>query len=347
MLHFVIYDLYKSRHHVEAITKFADLFMSLTVYFGVFHLTRFCLKWDTTINEIESIERLLPSTIDQKMVKYVKYLSLLILALGAVDHFLFHYYSWSVIRVCYFLYPRVMDLDFYLNLRFNWIFKYVPYNKFLAYVIAIIKIQIEFLWSFVDILIIIMCKYLISHFKYFNQLVTQKQNDILTQRSRSWRTLQVHYTRISCLVKIIDDSINPLVFLSFLANLLFIFKQVFFITNNLMKSSPVLNYIKCVKINRFTIETISYLLISCIVTTIRTVLIAHFASQLHAVSREPLEALHTFPSKAFDGSMKRVMSQVYHSRICLTGYRLFSITRGMILAMVATLVTYELVLFQF
>ncbi|CAB3221023.1 unnamed protein product [Arctia plantaginis] len=45
-------------------------------------------------------------------------------------------------------------------------------------------------------------------------------------------------------------------------------------------------------------------------------------------------------------SMQRLMTQVYYSKISLTGYNFFAVTRNLTLAIIGTLITYELVLFQ-
>ncbi|XP_064076855.1 gustatory receptor for sugar taste 64b-like [Vanessa tameamea] len=161
-----------------------------------------------------------------------------------------------------------------------------------------------------------------------------------------WMDLQAHYTRLTRLVKIIDDYINPFVFMTFLSNLVVVCKHIY----------DIIQRQKAVSMNSYNpncgIAKSSdwIVVVDSIISTLhlifRTTLVSTFTAHLHTLSREPLRALHTLPASAYNIEVQRFMDQVYHSKIHLSGLGYFYVTRVTVLSMLSTIVTYELVLLQ-
>lgn len=71
------------------------------------------------------------------------------------------------------------------------------------------------------------------------------------------------------------------------------------------------------------------------------------ASSIHDESRKPLKILRTIPSDSWFPETERFSQQIQNGCIALSGKKFFFLTRGIIISIAGTIVTYELVLLQF
>ncbi|XP_026323296.1 gustatory receptor for sugar taste 64f-like [Hyposmocoma kahamanoa] len=78
----------------------------------------------------------------------------------------------------------------------------------------------------------------------------------------------------------------------------------------------------------------------------RVILTTLFASSVHTASLNIGPELYEVPSSA-GNEINRFIEQVHGETVALTGYRFFNMTRGIVLSIAGTIVTYELVLMQF
>lgn len=79
----------------------------------------------------------------------------------------------------------------------------------------------------------------------------------------------------------------------------------------------------------------------------RTLMVSLFASCVNDESKKPIVVLRNVSSNFWKSESKRLYNEIVHNSVALTGLQFFSITRRLVLGMVGTIVTYELVLMQF
>jgi gustatory receptor len=79
----------------------------------------------------------------------------------------------------------------------------------------------------------------------------------------------------------------------------------------------------------------------------RTSALFFIASSIHDESRKPLKTLRTIPNEGFFPETQRFSQQLQNDCVALSGKKFFFITRGIIISIAGTVLTYELVLLQF
>jgi gustatory receptor len=71
------------------------------------------------------------------------------------------------------------------------------------------------------------------------------------------------------------------------------------------------------------------------------------ASSINDEAKKPLKVLRTIPNEGWFPSTQRFSKQVQNDCVAMSGKKFFFITRGIIISIAGTIVTYELVLLQF
>lgn len=71
------------------------------------------------------------------------------------------------------------------------------------------------------------------------------------------------------------------------------------------------------------------------------------ASSINDASKKPLKILRTLPNDGWFPETQRFSEQIQNDCIALSGKKFFFITRGIIITIAGSIVTYELVLLQF
>lgn len=71
------------------------------------------------------------------------------------------------------------------------------------------------------------------------------------------------------------------------------------------------------------------------------------ASSIHDESKKPLKFLRKVPNEGWLLETQRLSQQIQNASIALTGKKFFSVTRGILITIAGTILTYELVLLQF
>ncbi|XP_055715739.1 gustatory receptor for sugar taste 64a-like [Phlebotomus papatasi] len=90
-----------------------------------------------------------------------------------------------------------------------------------------------------------------------------------------------------------------------------------------------------------------YFWYSLIYLILRSLCLLLCTSEINDQSKRPLVILKTIPTYAWCVELDRFIHQTSKETICLTGMRFFFFTRKLVLSMIGTVVTYELVLMQF
>ncbi|KAI8430275.1 hypothetical protein MSG28_000601 [Choristoneura fumiferana] len=145
-----------------------------------------------------------------------------------------------------------------------------------------------------------------------------------------WRTMREDYSRLTYLVRRVDDAIGGIIFISFANNLFFICLQL------LHTLTPLRGY-----------EQATYFVYSFGFLIARSLAVSLIASRVHTASREPAQALYFVPSTAYCVEVQRFLDQIHGDTIALSGLQFFNVKRGLVLTIAGTIVTYELVLMQF
>ncbi|CAG9111017.1 unnamed protein product [Plutella xylostella] len=198
-----------------------------------------------------------------------------------------------------------------------------------TWTLTIFHIQATFTWNFSDLFVICISYYLIRRL----QLVNKKLHAICGKKygESFWRSTREQYGRATQLVRRVDRVISGVVFISFANNLFFICLQLF----HTLEVQPVAGFI-----------TTLYFSFSLVYLLTRSVSMSLIAAQVHTASTVPAPVLYNVSSSEYCEEVQRFVSQVNGEKVALSGLQFFSVTRGLLLTVAGTIVTYELVMFQ-
>ncbi|XP_048481653.1 gustatory receptor for sugar taste 64e [Plutella xylostella] len=233
--------------------------------------------------------------------------------------------------------------EFY-RLLYPWIFRSLPYNPLLAVMCQIFHIQATFTWNFSDLFVICISYYLIRRL----QLVNKKLHAICGKKYGEgfWRATREQYGRATQLVRRVDRVISGVVFISFANNLFFICLQLFHTLETGKRGKSVcLHPVPEVQPVAGFITTL-YFSFSLVYLLTRSVSMSLIAAQVHTASTVPAPVLYNVSSSEYCEEVQRFVSQVNGEKVALSGLQFFSVTRGLLLTVAGTIVTYELVMFQ-
>ncbi|XP_043647761.1 gustatory receptor for sugar taste 61a [Drosophila teissieri] len=144
-----------------------------------------------------------------------------------------------------------------------------------------------------------------------------------------WYDIRRDHIRLCELASLVEESMSCIVFVSCANNVYVICNQALAIFTKLRH--PI-NYI--------------YFWYSLLFLLARTSLVFMTASKIHDASLLPLRSLYLVPSNGWTQEVQRFAYQLTSEFVGLSGYRLFCLTRKSLFGMLATLVTYELMLLQ-
>nr|WCC57776.1 gustatory receptor 11 [Papilio glaucus] len=329
----------------------SGIIFSLNTLFSSLSLTKLAPNWYETFRKIEDLESSLPNLKTSKPLKTIKRILLLIgiTALAEFGMYLI-YTAYESIKS---LEPKNDDycLKRFFLYAYDWYFDHFPFHCLPGIMLAASKCQATCLRNLTDILVMCVTVYLCAHFSCFNRQLLQEEKKAKYSGYMPWSDLQKHYTHLTSLTLLLDEIINPFIFVSFSCNLIFICKQIFIVIQfvrtqqemNLLTANTELQLMK----QSLDWEPVVYLAFSTVFVIMRATMLSLFLAHHHTLTRAPLNILHTLPSSAYNYKMQRFMDQVFYSRLGLSGLKFFYVTTESILSVVATLIKYELVLLQF
>ncbi|XP_053600733.1 gustatory receptor 5a for trehalose-like [Plodia interpunctella] len=213
------------------------------------------------------------------------------------------------------------------------------YCNILASIIA--HAQVAFLKSFTDVLIISFSLYLISYFQDLNKCIHSRQNN------GSWERFRIHYTRVVELVTQVNARLSVFILLSFIGHIFYICTQIFHILIASHSNSKLSYCDKDIieKIHKsptylaYFVHSLWFLFMKFVVTSL-------LAANVSLVARKPLIELDTIPSSEYSLEVQRFRMRIQKNPVAIGGL-LFFVTRPMLLQVVGSILTYELVLLQF
>ncbi|XP_020801479.1 gustatory receptor for sugar taste 61a [Drosophila serrata] len=250
--------------------------------------------------------------------------------LGLVDHTLYYisgYYSYSMqIWHCQTNHSQV-SFGFFLEKEFSDVLFMLPYNIFSMCYGFWINFAFTFLWNFMDIFIVITSIGLAQRFQQFSERVLGLAGRYVPDAL--WYDIRRDHIRLCELTSLVDASMSSIVFVSCANNVYVICNQALAIFTKLRH--PI-NYV--------------YFWYSLFFLMARTSLVFMSASKIRDASLLPLKSVYLVPSDRWTQEVQRFASQLTSEFVGLSGYRLFYLTRRSLFGMLATLVTYELMLLQ-
>ncbi|XP_039486795.1 gustatory receptor for sugar taste 61a isoform X3 [Drosophila santomea] len=246
------------------------------------------------------------------------------------DHMLYYvsgYSSYSTnILQCHTNHSRI-TFALYLEKEFSDIMFIMPCNTFTICYAFWINGAFTFLWNFLDFFIVMTSIGLAQRFQQFAARVGALEGRQVPESL--WYDIRRDHIRLCELASLVEESMSCIVFVSCANNVYVICNQALAIFTKLRH--PI-NYI--------------YFWYSLLFLMARTSLVFMTASRIHDASLLPLRSLYLVPSNGWTQEVQRFAYQLTSEFVGLSGYRLFCLTRKSLFGMLATLVTYELMLLQ-
>ncbi|EDV39559.1 uncharacterized protein Dana_GF24412 [Drosophila ananassae] len=251
-------------------------------------------------------------------------------SLAVVDHVLYYAsgycsYRWHIWN-CHSNETR-LAFGYYLEKEFSDIFVLMPYNLFSLCYGFWLNGAFTFIWNFIDIFIVLVSIGLAQRFQQLAKRVLALKGRLVPDAL--WYEIRRDHIRLCELTALVDASISNIVFVSCANNVYVICNQALAIFTKLRH--PV-NYV--------------YFWYSLLFLITRTSLVFLTGSRIHDASMLPLKSLYLVPTGYWTQEVQRFANQLTSEFVGLSGYRLFYLTRRSLFGMVATLVTYELMLLQ-
>ncbi|KAF7272884.1 hypothetical protein GWI33_014362 [Rhynchophorus ferrugineus] len=215
------------------------------------------------------------------------------------------------------------------NIMFPEVFKSVPYSTWLGIVLQIFVFQRTFMWTFLDVFIIVVSTCFHFRLKQISKkLHSLSRLQVLDQKV--WRSVREDYVRLSKLCDVINKRLCWFIIISYLTNIYHILSQLF----------------SSLKPMDDTFQKV-YFYISFFLLILRVTLVCFFGGCIYDEHNEIVKVLTSVPSSVYNVEVERFISHLSTSEVVLTGKHFFNITRNLILKVASAVVTYELVLIQF
>ncbi|XP_064292015.1 gustatory receptor 5a for trehalose-like [Plodia interpunctella] len=335
----------------NAWTVVKDLFLfAATTSFNTIIFIFIARKWPTVMKQITYCK--LDEYIDQRVIFRSTVITIAIVIVGPIECALNQLALYTHILDCT---PREMIDDPFRMLMMkkdNWIFdaEHVPYSFPLGIIIQVFNLIMSLNWSYPDIFISCICLYLVSIFDKINEKIDFALDKSL--ESWFWRSVREDYTQATRLVRMFDEVLSGITFVSLANHLFCICLQVYNILQISVKGGtkqkfPLKgcpNYPSGIfNGNEYTL----YLACSIFLLVFRFLSVCLIGSRVHSAATQPSIALHGVPTKFYCTEIQRFIEQIHSDDIALSGLQFFNITRSLILPVAGTIITYELVLLQF
>ncbi|KAJ0181405.1 hypothetical protein K1T71_003490 [Dendrolimus kikuchii] len=270
----------------------------------------------------------------------------IVLFLTLVQHILSLFLAFAGSSIYYHQYTFY---EGFVRYFYPWLFNYVPYSPVLGVLIQCLQIQGTFIWNFADMFIICMSFYLTSRLNHVNKKLLAAQGKYLPETF--WRGRREDYGRTTQLVRKFDEVISGIIFITFTNNLFSICYQLYntleYAFNYGIKGTEEYsNHDQRISLLG-GYEAVVFYSYSLVFLIVRSTAVSLIASEVNSASMVPAPILYDVPSPVYGVEVQRFLDQVNGEKVALSGLQFFSITRGLLLNIAGTIVTYELVMFQF
>nr|ARO76475.1 gustatory receptor 4 [Conogethes punctiferalis] len=320
---------------------------ALVVFYGTtcITMTMFLIvarAWPTLVQHIARTEELDPN-FDSSLSYKCNLTCAIVLMLALLEHILSLLSAFAGAMVCQ------ADKDFYegfVTHFYPWVFNVIPYSVALGALTQFLHFQSTFIWNFSDLFVICMSYYLTSRLEHINEKLLAAQGKYLPEIF--WKNTREDYSRATQLVRRVDEVISGVVFISFANNLFFICLQLYnTLEDGIRGTEQCSSRTKTAAHLLGGYEAATYFLFSLIYLMSRSIAVSLIASQVNGASTVPATVLYDVPSPVYCIEVQRFLDQVNGDHVALSGLQFFSVTRGLLLTVAGTIVTYELVMVQF
>ncbi|CAD0195246.1 unnamed protein product [Chrysodeixis includens] len=262
---------------------------SLISFLILVHIGR---SWPALMAQVETIESQLPPLTRNVSTKG-NIIMIFILTAALVEHILSAYYGLTVANAC----DSNNIAESYFKFNMPWIFDYTPYNVWKGILSEIFNLQSTFIWTYNDLLIMVISIYLTEHLKVHNELL----KNAAVQEHFTCNEFRTQYLNIVRLVRLINGQFGIYILSSFGSNLYWICTQLFYSLNQ----TETGHFIACTfkdpqgakALNG--IEHSIYFTYSFSFLLLRTLLVLLLAARIHSNSVAPLFILYRIPSSRF------------------------------------------------
>ncbi|CAH1115569.1 unnamed protein product [Psylliodes chrysocephalus] len=213
-----------------------------------------------------------------------------------------------------------------MEVMFSNYYTFITFNAWTGIAIKMSNILATFTWIYTDLFISLLSLAMTAKFK---QLVARLRSNRVMQQ-KFWREIREDYQRLYLLCKKIDNHLSFLVLVSYMHNIFFLCIQLY---NSLRQRKGLVEA-------TYFVGSFSFLVV-------RIIGVSMYGALLHDEARKPMEYLHNVPTDYYCTEISRLIDQIYTSPIGITGAGFFIVTRNFMLQMAGTIVTFELMLFQF
>ncbi|XP_063547390.1 gustatory receptor for sugar taste 64f-like isoform X3 [Cydia strobilella] len=353
-------------------TSPAIFYGTTCIYIALF--LQVSLKWPKLVKHAIQTEDLDPN-FDTSLTLKCYMTCAVVLLLAILEHILSLLYALSEAIACY-SHTHTSTYEGFVRVNYPWVYKFMPYsiplgmitqvsyqNDRRTQIISIFngKLQIHefnvpdlfqllhfqatFIWNFSDLFVICTSYYLTSRLDNVNGKLLIAQGKYLP--ASFWRSAREEYSRVTQLVRKVDDVISGIVFISFANNLFFVCLQLFNTLENGIKDTGACHASRLKGTTLFAgYEGPAYFIFSLVYLISRSVAVSLIASQVNSASLLPARVLYDVPSPVYCIEVQRFIDQVNGDNVALSGLQFFTVTRELLLTVAGTIVTYELVMLQ-
>ncbi|XP_077285082.1 gustatory receptor for sugar taste 64f-like [Arctopsyche grandis] len=229
-------------------------------------------------------------------------------------------------------------LDSYFTNSFPQIFAHTDFTPWKGILVQFVNVSSTFNWNYMDLFLILVSLTLTDRFEQLNDRLDSVKGKNVSEVF--WRNAREEYVHLSMVVKKIDKFMNGIVFLSFTNNIYFVCLQLFNSLKVAVKEGCI-----CSPLRR--VVHAAYFTFSFGFLVIRALTVALGTAKINTTAKHPTTIIYSVPSQTYGVEQRRFLEQVINDVIAFTGLNFFYITRGLVLTIAGTIVTYELVLVQF
>ncbi|KAL1491553.1 hypothetical protein ABEB36_012132 [Hypothenemus hampei] len=293
--------------------------------FASIHFMYLAAKWQKILKDYSYVELSMRNYSCKRNVKKINlWTAVFFMFFGLTEHILFILTNLDHSLSCknFKFYP----VEIYFGSAFPQWFTLVTYSHWAGALVEFTNFISTFTWNFTDLFIILIS---ISLREKFNQISSRIEHS-KNPPSKFWKEIREDYYKVSNLTKFVDTQIAGLVLISFLNNIFFLCIQLY---NSIKEREAVIDSI--------------YFFYSFGYIVFRVVAVSLYSATLNEAARKPLKFLYSLPTENYTIDVSRLITQINYLPNGITGHGFFLITKNFLLQAAATVVTFELMIFQF
>ncbi|XP_054085608.1 gustatory receptor 5a for trehalose-like [Zeugodacus cucurbitae] len=286
-------------------------------------------KWPQLMRKWQRVERQMPPSQSwrerEALSVRVHKVTFVLIALSLTEHLL------STISAIHYAVhcsaPGEAVVSYFTSVSSH-IFFVFDYATWLAWFGKILNVFMTFGWSYMDVFLMIIGIGLSSLFGRVQSSLERVRGQIMPEAF--WTRTRLQYRLICDLIYQVDSVVSGITMLSFANNLFFVCIQLLRSINKMASASHFIYF--C--------YSLGFLLG-------RTLAVSLYLSEVNERAREPLGIIKEVPKEGYYEEVDRFGHEIAVDTVALTGLQYFNVTRGLVLTVAGTIITYELVLIQF